>query len=45
VGHGRNVGNDEKAEDQPVRSDLAVCECHGYADCSSLSDRDREEIA
>lgn len=29
----RNVGNDEKTEDQPTRSDLTPCEWHGWETC------------
>jgi hypothetical protein len=46
AGYGRNVGIDEKAEDHPARSDLLVCECHGFPDCSSLDrPHNREESA
>jgi hypothetical protein len=32
---GRDVGSNEKAEDHPVRSDLSVCEWHGFQSCPS----------
>jgi hypothetical protein len=44
--HHRDVGNDEKTEDQPAPSDDQVCECHGFPDCASLNrPRTREESA
>ena len=33
----RHVGNNEEAQLLPVRSELTVCDCHGFPDCSSLS--------
>jgi hypothetical protein len=42
----RDVGIDEKTEDQPARSDLLVCDCHGASDCASLDrPHTREESA
>jgi hypothetical protein len=42
----RHVGTKEKTEDQRVRSDLLVCDCHGASDCASLDrPHEREESA
>jgi hypothetical protein len=35
-GHHRDVGNDEKTEDNSARYGLTVCDCHGVTDCASL---------
>lgn len=44
-GSGRDVGTYDKHLDRPAAYSLTVCDCHGFADCASLSDHDREESA